>query len=243
MQDFVLTNLDVYGPLAVFILLMLSGMGLPLGEDLVIIPAGIFVHNGDLPFWPTLIAAYIGVVCSDCLWFTICHRYGSHLIHMRWFKRMVHPRRLLEVKHQVEQRGIWVIVMARFIPASRTPTITIAGLLHLPFWKFALATASCVCITAPMQLGLGYLIGKGIGSQRHADLILYLIGGIVLIVAIGLIVRWWRINQPTKRRLPRARMEWLKRFRVPRPRMPKIISTSRRCKRQSPATDSSQSGS
>lgn len=240
MEEFILTNIDVYGPIAVFIILMLSGIGLPIGEDLVIIPAGILVGNGDLPFWPTLIAAYVGVVCSDMLWFTICHRYGSHLIHMRWFKRMIHPRRLLEAKHQVEQRGIWVVVMARFIPASRTPTITIAGLLHLPFWKFALATTSCVCITAPMQLGLGYLIALGLGTHRLADLILYVISSIVLIVAIVIVVRWWQLNKPTKRRLPRAKMVWLKRFRVPRPRVPRFVA-GRRTRQRAASASSDES--
>lgn len=216
MEDFIATNLEVYGPIAVFFLLMLSGIGIPVGEDLVIIPAGIFVGNSELPVLPWLAAAYLGVVCSDCLWFLICHRYGTHLVHRRWFKRMVHPRRLLEAKHQVEMRGVWVIVMARFIPASRTPTITIAGLLHLPFWQFALATASCVLITAPLQLGLGYLIALGIGTQSRADLIMYIIGGLMLIALFVFVFRWWRQHKPTQRRLPRARASWLRKFRVPR---------------------------
>lgn len=217
MEDFIATNIGVYGPFAVFFLLMLSGVGVPLGEDLIVIPAGILVGNGELPLLPTLLAAYIGVVCSDCLWFTLCHRYGAHLVHRRWFKRMIHPRRLLEAKHQVETRGVWVIVMARFIPASRTPTITIAGLLHFPFWQFALATASCVLITAPLQVGLGYWIATSVlGTQRLADLVLYIIGGIALIALIVFIVRWWQQHRPTQNRLPRARASWLKKFRVPR---------------------------
>lgn len=216
MEQFITSNIGVYGPVAVFVLLMLSGIGFPIGEDLVIIPAGIFVGNGELPLWPTLLAAYCGVVGSDSLWFILCHRYGSVLIHRRWFKRLIHPRRLLEAKHQVEQRGVWVIVFARFIPGSRTPTITIAGLLHLPFWQFALATASCVLITAPLQIGLGYLIALGLGTQRLADLVLYLMGGVAFVVVIALLWRWWRQHTPTRTRLPRARVAWLKRFRVRR---------------------------
>jgi membrane protein DedA with SNARE-associated domain len=216
MESLIAENIAFFGPIAVFMLLMLSGLGIPVGEDLVVIPAGILVGNGELPLWPTLMAAYLGVVCSDCLWFTLCHRYGSHLVHRRWFKRMVHPRRLLEAKHQVELRGVWVIVMARFIPGSRTPTITIAGLLHLPFWQFALATASCVAISAPLQLGLGYLIARGIGPQRLDDLVLYILGGITAIVLLAFIVRWWKQHKPTQRRLPRARAAWLRRFRVRR---------------------------
>lgn len=216
MADLIASNIEVYGPLAVFLLLMLSGIGIPLSEDLVVIPAGLFVGNGELPLWPTLLAAYCGVVGSDLLWFLICHRYGSHLLHRRWFKRLVHPRRLLEAKYQIERHGAWVIVMARFIPASRTPTITISGLLHLPLWRFALATAACVLVTAPLQLGLGFLIARGLGTQKTADLVAYVLAAVALVTAVVLARRWWlQQRRATAHRMPRARAVWLRRFRLP----------------------------
>ena len=57
-----------WGPWIIFGLLLLSGLGIPLGEDIIIIPAGILVGLGDLPLVPTLIGAYGGVVCGDLLW-------------------------------------------------------------------------------------------------------------------------------------------------------------------------------
>jgi membrane protein DedA with SNARE-associated domain len=166
MEDFIANELSLYGPLAVFILLMLSGVGIPVGEDLVNIPAGAFIAGGALELWPVLVMAYLGVVCSDCLWFTICSRYGTPLLHRRWFKRFVHPRRLLQAKHELEERGVWLVVMARFIPSSRTTAISISGMLHMPFWKFFTATALCVLVTVPMQVGVGYLIGLGVAADR-----------------------------------------------------------------------------
>ena len=122
MEDLIANFLDSYGPLAVFCLLMLSGFGIALGEDIITIPAGVFIAAGHMDFWPTLIAAYAGVVLADWLWFWICSNYGTRLLHQRWFKRLVHPRRMLEIKHQFERRGVWLIVFARFIPSSRTTT-------------------------------------------------------------------------------------------------------------------------
>jgi membrane protein DedA with SNARE-associated domain len=213
--------LTTYGPLAVFALLMLSGIGIPLGEDIVNIPAGMLIAHGQLNPWATLVAAYLGVVLSDCLWFGICHHYGTPLLHKRWFKKMVHPRRLLEAKHQMERRGAWMIVMARFIPASRTTAITVAGMLHLPFWKFLLATASCVCVTAPMQIGAGWLIAKGIGTKDTADLVWAIIGLAMLLVAVMLALKLWRQHRAAATK-PRAKVMWLKRFRRPRLHVPKM---------------------
>ncbi len=209
--------LGMYGPFAVFLLLMLTGIGVPLGEDLILIPAGILLGFGELkPIWMTAMFAYFGVLCSDCMWFVLCWTYGTPLLHKRWFKRAVHPRRLLEIKHQIEQRGMWVVVMARFVPGSRTPAITAAGVLHLSFWKFALATGAACLVTVPLQLGLGYLISKGIGSPETADRIKWFVTAIVCVLAVLVALAWWRQQRAHARHRPRAKARWLRRFRTTR---------------------------
>ena len=136
-----------WGPLVVFGLLLLSGIGIPLGEDIIIIPTGMLVQQGALPLFPTLVAAYFGVVLGDILWFVVCYKLGTKLVHKKWFKRLVHPKRMLQVKYQFDVRGAWVVILSRFIPASRTTTITVAGMMHMQFWKFIAATAACCLIT------------------------------------------------------------------------------------------------
>lgn len=213
MEAFITNMLDGYGPLAVFILLMMSGLGIPLGEDLIIIPAGALVAEGHMAFWPTLAFAYFGVLFADMLWFGICQHYGTPLLHKRWVKRLLHPRKLLEAKHQFEQRGIWLIVMSRFIPGSRSSAITVAGMLHMPFWSFVAVEAICIAITSPLQLGLGYLIAKNFSSESTADMLLKVLGLIVLILAVMLILNWIRAQRRSKQRPPRAKARWLRRFR------------------------------
>ena len=61
MEDFIFNNLEAYGPLAVFGLLMLTGIGVPLGEDLIVIPAGMFVAAGKMSFGSVLAATWAGV--------------------------------------------------------------------------------------------------------------------------------------------------------------------------------------
>lgn len=216
MQEFVLSNLDIYGPLAVFVLLMLSGFGIPLGEDFVVIPAGILIARDEFPLVETMLAAYFGVVLADFLWFWIISRYGTLLLHKRGFRRMIHPRRLLQAKHQLDRRGAWMIVFARFIPGSRASAITVAGMLHMPFWKFALATAGCVLLTVPLQLGLGMLIEKGLGTKDTAETFLRLLGLVMLLLAVLMFWKLYRNYRASRKGAPRARAAWLRRFRLPR---------------------------
>ena len=76
MESFILENLSTYGPIAVFVLLMLSGFGIALGEEMVVIPAGLFIASGEMGFWPTALAAYVAIVAADCLWFVLCRHYA-----------------------------------------------------------------------------------------------------------------------------------------------------------------------
>ncbi len=213
MEEVYSNLLGVYGPLTVFVALLLTGIGIPLGEDVVIIPAGILVGHGKIGLVQTAVAAYAGVLISDFTWYWLCRKFGTPLLHKRWFKRIVHPRRLLEVKHEIERRGAWVVVMSRFIPGSRTPAITASGVLHLPFWKFALAESTSCLATVPLQLGFGYAIAQGLGTLKTADLILSLIGAVLLILVLMLGLAWWRHHRTHRKHAPRAKAAWLRRFR------------------------------
>jgi len=201
------------GPWVEFGLLLLSGVGIPLGEDIIIIPAGYLVGLGELPLVPVLVAAYFGVVIGDILWFIVCTKLGTRMLHKKWFKRIVHPRRMLQLKYQFDVRGAWVIVLARFIPASRTTTITVAGLMHMNFWKFAIATSVCVLITAPMQVFAGWWIAQSLQAESTIEVIVRLLGLVMVVIAIIWVYRLWLNHRKSGKRVPRARASWLRRFR------------------------------
>jgi membrane protein DedA with SNARE-associated domain len=202
-----------YGLIAVAVLLLLSGVGLALGEEMVTIPAGIFVAAGEMQFIPVAVVAYCSIVIADLTWFSICRHYGMPLLHRRGLRRLVHPRRLLEVKHQFERRGIGIVIMSRFVPSSRTTTITVAGIMDMRFVPFLTATAGCVLITVPLQLGLGYLVGLGLGDQSLAELSLKVLGLLALLLAVFVVLNIWMKHRIGRQRAPRARASWLRRFR------------------------------
>ena len=48
MEHFIFENLSTYGPIAVFLLLMLSGCGIALGEEMVTLPAGMLIARARM---------------------------------------------------------------------------------------------------------------------------------------------------------------------------------------------------
>ena len=157
MPKWVEEGIERYGATAIFAAFVVSGIGLHLSEDFILIPAGWLAAQDWRLFGEFALAAYLGIVLGDAGWFWMCRTFGTRLIHTRLVKRMFHPRRLLEIKWQIDRRGAWVLLAARFIPGTRTPVISMCGVLHMAWWKLLLVEGLCVLVTAPMQMMIGWL--------------------------------------------------------------------------------------
>lgn len=209
-ESWVETSLTNYGPWLLFGLLMASGVGMALGEDAFIIPAGFLMERDLLPFWWTIAAAYFGVVFADTLWMLIVRQFSGAIMRFRFFRRMFHPRRILEVKYKFDRWGTWVVVLSRFIPFSRTPVFTAAGLARMRIWKFMIAESASAIPVVGIQLGFGWLISKGLSltaKQKHLQETI--LASIVLAVILVVFWFWWR-RKKLKIKAPRAPAAWLR---------------------------------
>lgn len=198
------------GPWLLFGVIMLAGVGIPISEEILIVPAGFLIERGVLPLWPTVAAAWCGVVMADTIWMLLVRRYSHRLLGVRFFRKLFHPRRILEIKCLLDRWGMWVVVMGRVLPGARTPVITAAGLAHMPLGKFMAGECIGAAKSVAWQLCAGWLIAKGIDASMHNSHLrdaVFLGVGILLIVAI---LWWWRRRRSHTKHRPRAPMRWLR---------------------------------
>lgn len=207
-----------YGAWFIFVAFIVCGVGLHISEDFLLIPAGVAIYEGHMTWTETLIAAYFGLVIGDTLWIWVCRQYGTRLVHSKRFKRFMHPRRLLEAKRAMEERGAIVLILARFIPGTRTPVLTMTGILHMAWWKFLAVELTTVAITAPVQIAIGYFGKKGFDHAKSLGGTLTLaLAAVALGVAAVLAYRWYRQAKARKGPRPRSPVAWLRHFgRQPR---------------------------
>ncbi len=210
-------GVERYGAVAIFAAFVISGIGLHLSEDLILIPAGWLAANDWGMFAEFSLAAYLGIVAGDAGWFWVCRRFGTRIMHTRWFKRFFHPRRLLEIKWQIDQRGAWVLLAARFIPGTRTPVITMCGLLHMAWWKLLLVEGTCVLVTAPLQMMIGWLAFHAAAKAGVTDTFHQIMIGVAVTLAVVLglwFVHRWLEARKSRQRPPRASVRWFRIFQV-----------------------------
>ncbi len=213
------TTLVEYGPLTIFVAFVISGIGLHLSEDFILIPAGIFAFQQYQAtghwnwFFEASIAAWLGIILGDAGWIWICRHFGSKLLGWRTFRKLIGPRTLLEVKYEMDLRGAWALFIARFIPGLRTPMVTMAGLMQLAWWRIMLVEALGVMITAPAQIGIGVGVAK-LGEQFESEAHRWMLYIAATLAVIGLmfVVHILIQRRRSKKRSPRAPMRWLSGF-------------------------------
>jgi membrane protein DedA with SNARE-associated domain len=152
-----------WGYLALLVLLLLTGIGSPIPEDLLLLVGGYLVFTGVIG-WPlTLTVSLVGVVGSDM----VLYSAGRHLA---WRprgnleERVLSPGRLRRVTRWFDRIGPAAVFAARLIPGTRALVFVTAGLRGLPASRFLIYDLLGALIWVPLLLFLGHRLGGRIGD-------------------------------------------------------------------------------
>ena len=142
-----------YGVAALFALLALGIVGLPVPNETLLTVAGALVRKGDLHLLPTLVGACAGNVVGVTLSYTIGRFAGDHYLKRHLQKGMD------TLEHWFERVGRWALVFGYFIPGVRHLTAVGAGSSGLPFHVFARYAYGGAILWTVIFFGVGYFIG------------------------------------------------------------------------------------
>ncbi|MFA9478185.1 DedA family protein [Phycisphaerales bacterium AB-hyl4] len=179
--------------LVIFGILLVSGFGLPIPEDIVLILAGYLSGSGITDPWIMFPGAFITILGSDLIVYTLGRRYGHHVPKLPVLRRFLNDARLVRTERKLHEHGGKFIFMARFLPGLRTAAFFTAGTFKIPAWKFLLYDGSAAAISVPLILGLSYAFSHQIDRVYEwvAEGQLAVAGLVVLIIAVAFGVRWW----------------------------------------------------
>lgn len=176
---------------AVFLLLVLCGVGAPLSEELVVITGGLVVaHSGaSLPLMA--LAAYLGIVAGDSALYRIGRSLGPKVFSHPRLSKMLTPARIAFLQKLVVRRGGGAVFLARFLPGLRAPAFLLAGATGLPYRRFLLADAAAAWIPAGGMTWLGFRFGPQVLADVQGGLRWLLLSAVT--VGLGVLgVRWVR---------------------------------------------------
>lgn len=173
---------------AIFVLLMLGIIGIPVPDETLLVFAGYLSSKGTLRLEPTVVTAFLGSACGITVSYAMGRFLGlpallklGPLLHLR-------SEHLEEAHRWVERWGKYSLLLAYFIPGYRHLAAFLAGASLLKPTVFAGFAYTGALIWASCFVGLGYVSGEEwqhLIPVLHDTLRVAMLLGLALLVAGG----------------------------------------------------------
>jgi membrane protein DedA with SNARE-associated domain len=198
--------------LAIFLLMLASGFGLPAPEEFTLVSAGLVCYIASRPdLYPppyegatpvnayvTAGVAFFSVIFSDCLVFFLGRRFGGQFLRSRYTARF--RARMDDVAKWTKKYGMWAAGAFRFTPGLRFPGHFACGMMGLSTAKFVLVDALAAGVSVPTQVLLVAFYGEHILVYFKQFKIVLAV--ILLAVGVYYLVRWLKRRSASKKSLP-----------------------------------------
>lgn len=205
---------DVLPYVGLGIPIVLTGMGFPVPEELLVIGAGIATHKGLFEPVAALLTCIVAAVLGDCCMYGIGYHFGHGLLREhRWFSRLLNPRVERQMEQKLRQHGLKVLFVTRFLIGVRTSVYVAAGVLRVPFRQFIFCDVISASVVVSLFFGLSYLFAEQFGNLwekiKRAEVAL----SVVVVTAIISTVIYFYVRR--RRRADRIRLRRLRRTQRP----------------------------
>ncbi|MBL0163342.1 MAG: DedA family protein [Xanthomonadales bacterium] len=194
MLDFLVSVFTQNGYVAVFIVLMICGFGLPIPEDISLVAGGVIAGLGYANVHVMAAVGIVGILAGDVLMFVLGRHYGERALRLRWVAYLLTPKRYALVQAKFSRFGNRLMFIARFLPGLRSPIYLTAGMTRrVSFFQFFFLDAFAALISAPIWVYLGYY-----GAQNHEWLLKWLDRGKFIVMAVAavilvvIVIYFWR---------------------------------------------------
>ena len=159
-----------------------------LPSETIVIAAAVLAANGDLNIALVVVAAALGALLGDNGAYAVGNS-GLRRLADRFLRSDKSLKRLDWARTQLQAHGVWIIVVARFIPGGRTATTYTAGTVCMP-WKrrFLPADGIAVALWALYAAGLGYIGGSTFENNLLLPMLIGAGAGLI-VGGIGELVR------------------------------------------------------
>ncbi|PFN25145.1 DedA family protein [Bacillus cereus] len=151
-----------YGYYVVLIGLLLEYIALPFPGEPTLAYAGYLSHQGDLNLPILIILSFIGTSVGMTFQYFVGNKLGMPFIQKYGKYVFLTQRKIDLTKMWFDKYGYFLIFIAFFIPGVRHFTGYFAGIINLPFRRFAMTIYSGALFWVSFFLISGYWLGENL---------------------------------------------------------------------------------
>ena len=148
-----------YGYLAIFGLFALSGLGIPVPDEVLLTFVGYLTSISVMNFLIAELVCFSGALSAMIINYTLGKKLGKPLLltHGKWIK--LTPAKIEKVEVWFDKYGPWAIVIANFIPGVRRITSYFSGVSGMNLSKYIVFAAIGAFFWCLLFNVIGYYIG------------------------------------------------------------------------------------
>lgn len=193
--ELLLSIIEQFGYAALFLVLCLGLIGLPIPNEAVVMTGGALAASGTLSMAPAYTMAFLGI-CSAMTFGYSLGRFSSAKL-SNWFRNKKNINRfLIRSEELIEKHGGYAISISLCLPFLRHVTPYVVGLNRMKYTRFALYAYPSALIWTTFYFILGSYVGDG--AQNLAGIInqygLWVLLGLILTTIMYAIYRYLKLK-------------------------------------------------
>lgn len=175
------------GPIALFLVLCLGLIGLPIPNEAVAMTAGTLSEAGVMNSPLAYIMITLGI-CSAMTFNYLLGKFTSSTIG-GWFSRKQKLGGFIEKSQQMTNKyGVYAIPISAFFPFLRHATPYVMGMNSMKYSKFIIFAFPTAAVWSGIYFALGHFVGDRIPEMiniiNQYELIIVIVGGLLLALII-----------------------------------------------------------
>ena len=156
------------GYVAILLAMFLENLIPPIPSELIMPLGGFYVSQGQLDFFPVVLAGLIGTVIGAMPWYGIGRLVNEEKLE-KWLKKNgswigINPQELARSRQWFNRYGVSLVFWGRLIPGIRTLISVPAGVELMPITPFLIWTTAGSLIWTLFLTITGFILGDNYGN-------------------------------------------------------------------------------
>jgi len=148
-----------YGYIAIFLMLTLGIVGLPIPDEALMTLVGYFTQNGILNYGFAIVISFTGALVGMLISYSIGRKFGRPLVkkYGKWVG--LKEKRMVRVEKWMDKYGAYSLILGYFVPGLRHLTCYFSGISQMKFKTYLLFVAIGAFLWCVTFITIGKVIG------------------------------------------------------------------------------------
>ncbi|KZE72738.1 hypothetical protein AV654_04215 [Paenibacillus elgii] len=186
-MEHLLQMIDQYGYIALYGLLALGIVGIPVPDEILMTTVGSLTvgQNPLLDYGTSLAVCFSGSMTGMLISYFLGRTVGKPFLYKygKWVK--LTPERLGVAEGWFHKYGMWAVTFGYYVPGVRHFTCYLAGVSNVGFWRYLLYAGTGGLVWCLSFLTLGHVIGI---NAPHIIAVAHRYMGITIAILVALVV-------------------------------------------------------